>query len=111
MKNLIEDILASEQITFKVKDSIYYTQSLYAALCNNTYETTDKSTTGWSCSWRRAARLVADIREEGDYIDWYCSGMTGSPGFVHESFVTSEISEDFLSIGWQCLSEDLNIKE
>lgn len=101
MKGLQDDIKTTEWMIFKITDSIKYAQNLYAALCNNQYETTDKSTTDWSCSWRFAARLVAEIRKDGDYIDWYCSGMYGGPGFVTESTITEEICEDFLKLGWQ----------
>jgi len=51
---------------------------------------------------------VADMREQGDYIDWYCSGISGEQGidyeplltFVPEGTVTDEIREDFFRLGW-----------
>ena len=51
-----------------------------------------------------AASLIADIREDDSYIDWYCSGTgfrgTDFTGFVEESYVTEEIEFDINTIGW-----------
>jgi hypothetical protein len=50
--------------------------------------------------------------EQGDYIDWYCSGIRGGgepavdnnvelPGdFVSEGTVTDEIRDDLFKLGW-----------
>ena len=55
------------------------------------------------------------MRETGDYIDWYCSGIgsglgngdeTGTKGYVPESTVTEEIEQDLLKLGWQVLPDD-----
>jgi hypothetical protein len=63
----------------------------------------------WSCTWRYAGGIVADMRGEGDYIDWYCSGMgdglgngdsDGTKGFVAESVITDEIANDLYQLGW-----------
>lgn len=46
----------------------------------------------WSCSWRYAAGIIADIRNaeynaKEDYMDFYCSGNEGEiPGLVRECF-------------------------
>ena len=59
----------------------------------------------WSCSWRSAGGIVADMLEKGDYIDWYCSGIMHdeegiSTGHVPEGHVTDEIKEDLKKLGW-----------
>ena len=110
--NLEWDIMTAEWFTDKVQTSNAYAQNLYAAFCNNEFQKLDvipilKNQT-WSCSWRSAGGIVAEIRGEGDYIDWYCSGIMSpeeedggtKTGYVAESVVTDEIREDLKKIGW-----------
>ena len=59
----------------------------------------------WSCSWRHAGGIVADMLEKGDYIDWYCSGIRHdeegiTSGYVPEGQVTEEIELDLKKLGW-----------
>jgi hypothetical protein len=61
----------------------------------------------WSCSWRYAGGIIADMREEGDYIDWYCSGIGGDKeDYVGEGYVTDEIRDDLLKLGWVVIDDD-----
>jgi hypothetical protein len=71
----------------------------------------------WSRSWRSAGGIVADMRQEGDYIDWYCSGIGNSEdgygldsrranGYVPESVVTDEIETDLHTLGWIVVKYD-----
>jgi hypothetical protein len=83
----------------------------------------DKS---WSCSWRYAGGIVANIRQEGDYIDWYCTGSNYDPppseeldhlnldelmrykesqAYVGEGCITDEIREDLFKLGWIVCAE------
>ena len=113
------DLVQCERIVTKVRGNRIYAQNLYAALCNNLWQEEDvwqvlRDHT-WSCSWRRAGRIVADICGEGDYMDWYCSGMmTSHPdddlgtadyktqqGFLSEGAVSDEIAQDLRFIGWR----------
>ena len=106
--NLERDIRSTDWIITKVRHREIYAQNLYAALCNNSYVPEDvwgilKNIT-WDCNWRYAADLIADIRQDDSYIEWYCSGTgfigTDFTGFVEESFVTDEIEMDINNIGW-----------
>jgi hypothetical protein len=106
--NLERDIRGTDWIVSKVRQQEVYAQNLYAALCNNEYVPQDVwgilKNIHWDCSWRYAASIVADIREDDSYIDWYCSGTgfqgTDFTGFVEESYVTEEVESDFNQIGW-----------
>ena len=106
--NLERDIRSTDWIITKVRQQEIYAQNLYAALCNNEYAPRDVwgilKNIHWDCTWRYAASLVAEIREDDSYIDWYCSGTgfagTDFTGFVEESYVTEEIESDFNQIGW-----------
>ena len=68
-----------------------YAYDLYGALCNNRFF---KNGEQWTCSWRFAGGIVADIRNQNeDYIDFYCYGNEGQ--------VTEEIRNDMLNLGWE----------
>ena len=111
--NLEYDLRSTEWICNKAKASDAYAQNIYAALCNQDWQKNEvwpmlKGKT-YSCSWRYAGGIVADMREEGDYINWYCSGIgnglgngdvDGAKGYVPEGTVTEEICEDFFKLGW-----------
>ena len=112
------DLKASSVIIDKCKVECY-AQNLYAALCNMEWQKTEvfpilKGET-WGCSWRSAGGIVAEIRKEGDYMSWYCSGMGGvavysseeesethinEKKFVSEGTVTDEIRHDLKQLGW-----------
>jgi hypothetical protein len=118
--NLEYDLRSTTWILEKARASDGYAQNIYAALCNMRWQRigmwpalTDQY---WSCSWRSAGGIVADMRGEGDYMDWYCSGIGGQnleyegiekeeewkarTGYVSESHVTEEIRKDFQILGW-----------
>ena len=95
--NLEIDLMKSDQIKHKCKNSVY-AQNLYAALCNNRFF---KNTEEWTCSWRMAGRIVADLRDCGEgYLDWYCSGISDHPNCMPEGCISKEIREDLLELGW-----------
>ena len=128
--NLEYDLRTSAYIIEKCTQE-YYAQNLYAALCNNDFMKNDVwpilQGKKWSCSWRYAGGIIADIRQQGDYIDWYCSGIRDtyrdddpidnltpeqiarleiSKKFVSEMVVTDEIREDLLKLGWIVVDND-----
>ena len=112
--NLEYDLRTTDWILEKTRNSDIYAQNLYAALCNNDFIKNDiwpilKGET-WHCSWRHAGGIIADMREEGDYIDWYCSGIAEAyhdkRQYVSESIVTDEIREDLLKLGWKVITEN-----
>lgn len=125
--NLEWDLRTTDWILTKVRNSESYAQNLYAAMCNNDFIKREMwpvlKEQKWSCSWRYAGGIVAHMRQEGDYIDWYCSGIRDigvyAPAkeneefteeqkarlaivdkFVSESVVTEEIEKDLYDLGW-----------
>ena len=113
--DLEKDLKNSEYIKRKCTNDTY-AQNLYAALCNNGFTKNEivpiLKEEVWTCSWRYAGGVVADLRECGDYIDWYCSGISpmsfvsedndewDEKGFMPEGCVTDEIRNDLLQINW-----------
>ena len=113
--NLEYDLRSTRWICDSAKSTKTYAQNLYAALCNNDFQKNEVwprlENKIWSCSWRHAGGILADMREEGDYIDWYCSGIQGEPdeswvdlGHVPEGTVTDQIREDLFRLGWIVLA-------
>jgi hypothetical protein len=125
--NLERDMKDAPWFVAKVRDSEIYAQHLYAAMCNNAFQKLELLTVlkdeVWSCSWRYAGSIVADIRCQGDYMDWYCSGIRDTgvyyddsitielsadqlenlhiiSNFVNESVITDEIRSDLKQLGW-----------
>lgn len=94
--NLEYDLRTTDWILNKVRSSDEYAQALYAALCNNDFIKRDMweilKDDPWGCSWRYAGGIIADMKEQGDYMDWYCSGREGE--------VTENIEDDLYELGW-----------
>jgi len=122
--NMEYDLLTTDWMLAKARAEESYAQNLYAAMCNNDFIKIDvipilrqdPEKDYWAASWRYAGGIVADMREEGDYIDWYCSGMGGlnqeydaketdeqwqkRTGYVPEGCITDEIRNDLQRLGW-----------
>ena len=129
--NMEYDLRSTQWIIDKAKDDAY-AQNLYAAMCNNDFTKNDVwpilTEKRWSCSWRHAGGIIADMQEKGDYIDWYCSGIRDAKildddefsaltkeqqetyiqgkKYVPESCVTDEIREDLLKLGWIVIDDE-----
>jgi len=129
--NLEFDLRTTDWILAKVRESRVYAQNLYAALCNNDFQRQDiwpvLKNQKYACSWRHAGGIIADMQGEGDYIDWYCSGIKDedvteqsewnmltqeqqmfhreSQAHVSEGTVTDEIRDDLLQLGWAVVTE------
>jgi hypothetical protein len=107
-QNMEWDLVTTDWILEKVRGSESYAQNLYAAMCNNGFIKLEVISVlkgeEWSCSWRYAGGIIADMREQGDYIDWYCSGirdpMDDSNNYVGEGCITDEIRTDLQRLGW-----------
>ena len=128
INNMEYDLLTTDWILEKARSSESYAQNLYAAMCNNEFVRRemwpilrmDPKQDFWSCSWRYAGGIVADMRQEGDYIEWYCSGIRNydyendenvfteeqkqraaiTNKFVPEGKITEEIEIDLNRLGW-----------
>lgn len=129
--NMEYDLLTTDWILEKVRGDDVYAQNLYAAMCNNDFQKNEfmplLAGKTWSCSWRYAGGIIADMQQKGDYIDWYCSGIrdTGfsytpeeesdltaeqilhyknTQAYVGESVVTDEIRVDLKRLGWAVIT-------
>ena len=95
--NLEHDLIKTDWIVNKCQND-QYAQNLYSGLCNNRSFKNDEE---WTCSWRSAGGIVADLRNQREsYLDYYCSGMIDKEGYVPEGVVTDEIRLDLIKLGW-----------
>ena len=133
IENMEYDLLTTEWILEKVRESDVYAQNLYAAMCNRDFikhaVIPILKNQRWACSWRYAGGIIADMRKEGDYIDWYCSGIKNLPpteeefqklsleeqvrakeydARVPESVVTDEIRKDLFRLGWVVQDDEMD---
>jgi hypothetical protein len=83
----------------KIKKDANFAQAAYASLCNVDWENEDGSK--YSISWRGAGGLISQIRKEGDYLSWYCSG--------NEGHVNDELEDAMKSLGWTAKSAPIKL--
>jgi len=96
--NLEVDLQNNFYIRDRLHDDRKYAVMLYRALINMRWQKQDVmsilSNTYWSCSWRTAGRIVADLRDRDEnYLDYYCSDFEG--------YVDPEIEYDLQKIDWK----------
>lgn len=108
----LADEMAKDKIVIAYLKDVEAARDFYRALCNVMWspiiqEPEDEViiqrlkgeyNTEWSCSWRVAGGIIADIRNVNynlneDYMDFYCSG--------NESMVTELVKECFERMGWK----------
>jgi hypothetical protein len=115
--DLEQDLHHTAWLVDKIRHRDDYAQNIYAALCNTEWQRQDVwpmlKDQRWSCSWRHASAIVASVRGQGDYLDWYCSGSAywvgdkdADPGWVPEGMVTEEVRQDLAKIGWCVIDKD-----
>jgi len=108
--DLAQDMANDDVVIAYLKDEAIAIE-FYAALCNMQWEKIEKlpdderiveklkgvNSDVWSCSWRSAGGIIADIRSANynvkeDYMDFYCSG--------NEGHISDTVKECFERMGW-----------
>lgn len=86
--------IITKNLSEKVKDESFAKQ-LYASLCNTIWY--NKNTEDiYSCTWRYAGGLVAEMRCKGEnYLDFYCSG---GEGCYH-----AEVYKELKNLGYEAI--------
>ena len=96
MADLERDLARSDRIRGLVRSELFATL-LYSALCNTLWRHKGAGT-DWRCSWRHAGSIVAALRGEGCYLEWYCS--------MHEGFVDEQVLAEIGALGWELVEAD-----
>lgn len=95
INSVLEDIKMKEsnfekeiQVLVPKLENDKYAQAFYAALCNIEWKKLNTNYI-YSCSWRYAGGLVANMRYKGEsYLDFYCSGGEG----VVEEYIERDLN-------------------
>lgn len=109
--NLEDEMKNSAEVIALCKDD-EIAKDFYRALCNMQWKKAPgipddeiiieklkgKEVDVWSCSWRYAGGIIADIRNDHhgkseNYMDFYFSG--------NEGFVSDIVEECFANMGWK----------
>lgn len=88
--DLERDLARSRRIRDLVRSELFATL-LYGSLCNTTWRHRESGAL-WGRSWRHAGGIVAELRCEGSYLDWYCS--------MGEGLVDDQVLAEIETLGW-----------
>jgi hypothetical protein len=111
--NMEDDIKLSSKMMEKILDKTY-AQNLYAAMCNNAWQKKEVweilNNYVWTVSFRQAGAILAKLRGQGDYLDYYCSQLMAEreDDYVPEGKIIDEIKTDLKEIGWIDVPEVFN---
>jgi len=99
MSNKFEEDIQS--LKERVVKEYGFATDLYNALCNMQWQNKENPKDIYSCSWRYAGGLVAEMKENYEpmnYMEFYCSGYEGQ--------VSEEVEEELDKLGWKPLPYD-----
>ena len=94
--DLERDLVRSDRVRGLVRSDLF-PMLLYSALCNTLWRHKG-SGKEWHCSWRYAGSIVATLRGEGCYLDWYCS--------MSEGLVDEQVLAEIGALGWELVEAD-----
>jgi hypothetical protein len=91
-----------------LKDEIFACAA-YQSFCNEVYINDDRQR--FSCSWRYAGGLIAELRNEGeDYIDYYMDFVKGEL-FDQTDPYKNTIQQIYNRLGWRLLTVDDQVQD
>lgn len=98
------DLAADARFLDRIGDDLF-ARAVYDSLCNSEYRKGDDRTR-WSCSWRSAGGIVADLRDKGEsYIDFYLGEMLDGDGEAVDAETRretyAEVMSHYMRLGWR----------
>lgn len=81
----------------KMKNSEQFCKDVYSALTNLEWVHEDGAVSGYT--FRMAGGFIADILDDGSYMDWYCC--------QGEGYASEEIQDALKTKGWTCREYEL----
>lgn len=102
------DLAGDSAFLARVSDA-GFAHALYETLCNREFRKAG-SDGRWSCTWRYAGGMIADLRGKGEgYLDFYLAEPRDSQGVAlggRLPGLMAEVEAEFLRLGWHELTEE-----
>lgn len=108
--SLAHDMEADGAFLARLQD-VGFAHAVYESLCNIEYRKAP-SRRRWSCSWRRAGRFVAEMRDLGEgYLDFYLAEFrlpNGMPATeAEQAALLREVGTHYARMGWRAIDGEV----
>lgn len=107
--NLEKALKKDEEFLALLKDE-GFACAAYESFCNQVY--INEKRERFSCSWRYAGRIVAEMRDEGeDYLDYYLGDYIERSGLDQVPLHRNKVQEVYNRLGWRLLTIEDQVQD
>jgi len=107
--NLEKALKKDEEFLALLKDE-GFACAAYESFCNQVY--IDEQRERFSCSWRYAGGMIAEMRDEGeDYLDYYLGDFIERTGLDRVPLHKDKVQEVYNRLGWRLLTVEDQVQD